>query len=421
MNRTRRLGRLGGLVVSAAAAAPFVALWIGMMRGADDPPTVRARLDMAIWMAVFGTPWVVAAQLLWQAWWRRAGAELSVLDGPALLLAAAAATLPADRRDWGAAMTAELAQVQDPAARWRFAAGCARAAVFPPGGNRAAVAVAGAVALAALAATGLATGAALPAGRVFALSFVGLVGGLATMAVARSGRAGRAGPGPVVTGLGLAGVAGCVGFTAWYVAEYPLTPQGFPPTTSATLPPATAVVLAVVLAGCLWLALRPPRWLLPDRHARRFAIGMAVALVAGFALSSRLGLRGGEADAGVMGYLLFAAPLVVLAGSAAAAAAGRSFRSGLWACTWATVLGGLLIVVAWLAEAPRWYRQVGGLLLDGEGGVGMGANLGDAIWWTLIVVVLWALPIGVLGAAAGSAPARRRRAREPGDPALSGR
>ena len=275
MNRGRRLGRVGGLVVPAAAAAPFVALWVGMMRSADDPLTVRARLDMAIWMAVFGTPWMVAAWLLWRAWWRRAGAELSVLDGPALLLAAAATTLPADRRDWGAAMTAELVQVQNPAARWRFAAGCARAALYPPGGNRAAVA--GALTFAALAATGLATDAALPAGRVFALSFVGLVGGLATLAVARS---------------------------------------------------------------------------------------------------------------------------------------GRSFRSGLWACAWATVLGGLLIVVAWLAEAPRWHRQVGGLLLDGEGGVGMGANLGDAIWWTLIVVVLWALPIGVLGAAAGSAPARRRRARE---------
>jgi len=194
-----------------------VALWVGMMRSADDPLTVRARLDMAIWMAVFGTPWMVAAWLLWRAWWRRAGAELSVLDGPALLLAAAATTLPADRRDWGAAMTAELARVQDPAARWRFAAGCARAALYPPGGNRAAVA--GALTFAALAATGLATDAALPAGRVFALSFVGLVGGLATLAVARS---------------------------------------------------------------------------------------------------------------------------------------GRSFRSGLWACAWATVLGGLLIVVAWLAEAPRW-------------------------------------------------------------------
>ena len=77
---------------------------------------------------------------------------------------------------------------------------------------------------------------------------------------------------------------------------------------------------------------------------------------------------------------------------------------------WPTVLGGLLIVVAWLAEAPRWYRQVGGLLLDADGGVGMGANLGDAIWWTLVVLALWALPLGVLGAAAGSVLARRRRA-----------
>jgi hypothetical protein len=68
-------------------------------------------------MAVFGTPWVIAAQLLWRTWWRGAGAGLAVLDGPAQLLAVATATLPADRRDLGAAMTAELAQVQDPAAR----------------------------------------------------------------------------------------------------------------------------------------------------------------------------------------------------------------------------------------------------------------------------------------------------------------
>jgi hypothetical protein len=107
---------------------------------------------------------------------------------------------------------------------------------------------------------------------------------------------------------------------------------------------------------------------------------VAIALVAGFVLTSRLGLGGVDlVDAGMLGYLLFAAPLVVLAGSAAAAA-GRSFRTGLWTCAWATVLGGLLIVVAWLAEAPSWYRQAGGLLLDAEGGVGMGPT--------------WAMPSG---------------------------
>jgi hypothetical protein len=139
------------------AAAPFVYLWVVSMRGADDPLTFRARLDMAIWIAVFGTPWMVAARLLWRAWWREAGARLSTLDGPALLLAAAAGTLPADRDD------------------------------------RAAAGVAGALAVAATAAAALATGAALPAGRVFALTFVGLLGGLATLTLARSHRLRRPG------------------------------------------------------------------------------------------------------------------------------------------------------------------------------------------------------------------------------------
>jgi hypothetical protein len=414
MSRSRRIGRAGALAASAVAATPFAYLRVVSMGNADDPLTVRARLDMAIWMAVFGTPWMVAARLLWRAWERRAGVRLAALDGPAWLLAAAAAALPEHRREWGAAMTAELAEVRDRAARWRFAAGCARAATFPPSGGRAAGVVAGTLAVAALAAAGLGTGAVLPAGRVFALTFVGLLGGLATLTVARSRRLRRAGPGAAVAGLALAGVAGCVAATAYYAAEYPSTPSGHPPTTSPTLPTGTAVALAAMLAGCLWLALRPPRWLVGDRHGRRWGTGMALALVAGFVLTSRLGLRGVDpADAGMMSYLLFAAPVVLLAGSAAAAATGRSFRAGLWSCAWATVLGMPLLIAAWLTEAPAWYRQVGGLLLDADSGVGMGANLGDATWWTLIVLALWALPLGVLGAAAGNTRARRQRSAAP--------
>jgi hypothetical protein len=173
-----------------------------------------------------------------------------------------------------------------------------------------------------------------------------------------------------------------------------LTPSGHPPVISATLTPVTAVVLAVVLAAGLWLAVAPPRWLASDRRGRRFGVGIALVVAAGFVLASRLGWRGVDGpDAGMMSYLLLV-------------------RTGLTACAWATVLGGPLVVVAWLAEAPHWYRQLGGLVLDADSGVGMGANLGDAIWWTLIVLVLWTMPIGVLGAVAGSARARRRRARE---------
>jgi hypothetical protein len=418
MNRTKRLGRLGGLAASVAAATPFAYLWVLQMVNADDPLTAQARLDMAIWMAVFGTPWMLAAWLLWRAWWRQAGARLSAMDGPGWLLAAAAATLPAGRSDWGAAMAAELAQVQDRAARWRFAAGCGRTAILPPGGSRAAVGAAGTLAVAAVAAAALATGAGLPAGRVFAPAFVGLLGGLATLAVARSRRVGRAGPGPAIAGLALAGVAACLAATTYYLTEYPSYPRAHPAATLASLPPVTAVVLAVALAGCLWLALRPPRWLLPDRHGRWVGIAMALALVAGFVLDSRLVQPGLERGShGMAGYLLIGPILVVLTGSAVAGAAGRAFRSGLWACAWAVVLAMPLIIAAWLAEALRWYQQDRGLLLDGEGGLGVGANLGNAIWWPLMFLVLWALPLGVLGAAAGSARARRRRARQHADPA----
>ena len=46
--------------------------------------------------------------------------------------------LPAARRDWGRAMRAELATLDGPAERWRFALGCTRAAMLPsPAGGTA--------------------------------------------------------------------------------------------------------------------------------------------------------------------------------------------------------------------------------------------------------------------------------------------
>ena len=55
---------------------------------------------------------------------------------PERLLTAVVRHMPAERGVWGAAMLAELAQLQQPAARWQFALGCARVALFPPRQDR---------------------------------------------------------------------------------------------------------------------------------------------------------------------------------------------------------------------------------------------------------------------------------------------
>jgi hypothetical protein len=98
-----------------------------------------------------------------------------------------------------------------------------------------------------------------------------------------------------VAGLALAGVAACLTATIYYLAEHPSYPQKRSLTVTASLAPVTAVVLAVALTGGGWLALRPPRWLVPDRHGRRLGIAMALVLVA-LALSALpLGVLGAAA------------------------------------------------------------------------------------------------------------------------------
>jgi hypothetical protein len=97
-------------------------------------------------LLAIASAWSVAAWLVWRA-------RPSGRDGAARLLSTAVAAL--DRPEWGRAMTAELASVEDPRERWRFAAGCALVALTPRPGRPTAVgvaavaAVAGCVALAA--------------------------------------------------------------------------------------------------------------------------------------------------------------------------------------------------------------------------------------------------------------------------------
>src|SRR5262245_41580415 len=53
-------------------------------------------------------------------------------DIPWKVLSAIVRQMPEERREWGEAMLAELAQVEGAARRWGFAISCLRVAVFPP-------------------------------------------------------------------------------------------------------------------------------------------------------------------------------------------------------------------------------------------------------------------------------------------------
>jgi hypothetical protein len=72
------------------------------------------------------------AALLLCIWWVRTRKSRSATDGAQRLLAASIRLLPKERREWGVAMLAELAQLQNSFTRWQFALGCTRVALFAP-------------------------------------------------------------------------------------------------------------------------------------------------------------------------------------------------------------------------------------------------------------------------------------------------
>jgi hypothetical protein len=79
----------------------------------------------------------VAALLVWVARPARlrdgrTTAAMASSDAPSRLLSWAVGALPADRAPWGKAMFGELHQIDNQRQRWRFAIGCASAAVFLP-------------------------------------------------------------------------------------------------------------------------------------------------------------------------------------------------------------------------------------------------------------------------------------------------
>jgi hypothetical protein len=391
---------LYAVLILAFATIAYVALIAFIVYLVDEAPTsgdhgqyIRELLFITAFVAA---PSVLAAMLLARAWWTRSGARLSLLDGPGRLLAVAVGTLPAERREWAAAMEAELAGVQGRPARWRFAVSAARTASFPPPSGRRPIVVASAAAVVLIVATSLSVGRAVPELHVFAWTFTALASAAAVLALAR-GR--RIAPSPAIAAIVCAAVAGCIAATVYLLRQ--------DPSGAAALRPVHSVLLAIVLVGSLWLALTPPRALMTSRSARGLGVGLGFALGAGFLWSSGFP---GDTGAGVMGFVMLGTIVAFSVGSGLAALIDGSFRSGVQTAVWGGTIGVLLMFGIWLVEAVRWHEAGAGFLLDGDQPSTIAANLTDAVFWVFIFVSIWALPFGVFGAALG---ARRRNTSPP--------
>ena len=292
---------------------------------------------MAAILLVVASPALLATWVVVGAWSKRltrpsAAHPGAPSDGPGLLVAAAAGLLPADRREIGPAMAAELAAIEGSRERWSFALGCCRARLLKP-----------------------------------------------------RWRGGRI----VLLAAGLLGVVGVLAVTARLVIL----------DESATVGTAHGVVLAAAVLVVLVLTVSPPAALGYDLGPVLFGIVVAAVLSVGFLLASSFPSGAGE---GVASFLILGPAGALFLVGAAAAWLTRSLRYGVAAVLWSTVLGVVALYALYLVEGERWYDHGSGLLLDAHGGGSLVTNLEDAVFWVLVVVPMWAMPFGLLGAAAGA-------------------
>src|SRR5690606_6653408 len=108
--------------------------------------------------------------------------------------------------------------------------------------------------------------------------FVALVGVLVVLAVVR-GATQRPLRLPMPNFLVTAGVATAITMTAVFLDR--------DPTASDHVSLTGELILATVLAGCLWIGVATPRPLRTHRLAPRFGVGIALVYVVGFLLLTR--------------------------------------------------------------------------------------------------------------------------------------
>jgi hypothetical protein len=225
---------------------------------------------------------------------RRTAARASS-DAPSRLLGWAVSALPADRAPWGEAMFGELDQLDSRRQRWRFAAGCASAAVFLPSRRADSTGLAARlIAATALTCAGLVTYGLVHYPQILTRTrtwpvlavFVSVLAGYTVISaiLVRRGPITRSG---LACGLGLAAV--------WIIAGIPVVSQAPQPAYSLLL---LAIPVASLAVGAT--AARRNR-----TAAVRQQVVLLSALVAGLVLfvvyaSDTLLTAGGPYDAGLV-------------------------------------------------------------------------------------------------------------------------
>ena len=237
-------------------------------------------LALLILVAVRGVPAVVRAHRFVRA--------QTAADLPERLLALAVQGLPPERGEWGQAMLAELAGVRGSQARWRFSAGCSRAAA---------------------------------ALRLRA-------------SVAAPDRGGAA-----VRALVLGALAITVALAGYGLVHYPGLRSG--PGVWLSF----AAFLAIVLAYA-WTALALSRGSTPEARAAR-AYGLAAGIVIGAAWLMLLAPA--EFSKSLVALPLAVALLGPVCVALLAGRASGSAGTATAAAVWSGLVGGLLVFIVWVA------------------------------------------------------------------------
>ena len=349
MIRAARLSvELVGLALLIGGAV-FAILYLRHAEYLADPSRPEAMTNFLSVAVILSVAQTGAVWVLWLGWRLRAYDARG--DAPSRALALVTTALPEERREWGAAMAAELAQIADGRERWRFVTGCARALLFPP----------------------------RAAGEWYP-------------------RAGW-----LVAATGSVGVVACVAVTGWMLATYP--------STAEALDAGRVIFLGAVLAISAWLAIAPPAPL-ADGALPRYA-GVVAGLALGGALlvlSRTLGNAEGPGfTAPGMCLLVF----LVLPG--VVAAVQRNLWVGVRAAVWTGVFAGLALFAVYVSEGARYAERYGMAYLDNAGGLTIGSTLTEAIGWIFVFVAVLGVPLGIVSAGIGALAGRAVARMTPGD------